>query len=354
MPAAPLSLPPAERAASEAAAAWAARHSPRRVLATTVGRGQAARALAATATTAEVVCWQLDDYRHRLALAAGDDGPRPVQQLCLSDPPPGPFDLALLPSPARGEKELLRDQLQLLWERLAVGGALVAAVDNPHDDWLRRQLLDYFPPVTVRREGDATVYLARKDGAPRRVRDFRCQFAFRDRGRLLQAITRPGVFSHRRLDPGARKLLDAAEIGPGERILDVGCGAGVVAHGLAAREPTATVLGIDSHARAIECAVAGAELNELANVRFVLDSQGLAAEAGAFDLAVANPPYYGDFRIAGHFLAVARRALRPGGRLLLVTKQASWYDEVLPESWLDCRRWPAKEYWICAATKGEA
>ena len=55
-------------------------------------------------------------------------------------------------------------------------------------------------------------------------RDFSCVFVYRDGQRLLKAVTRPVVFSHRHVDPGARQLLAAAEVGPGMHGLDIGGG----------------------------------------------------------------------------------------------------------------------------------
>jgi len=51
-------------------------------------------------------------------------------------------------------------------------------------------------------------------------------------GESLRFVTRPGVFAYGQMDLGSRALLTAAEIQPGERILDLGCGAG--ATGIAA------------------------------------------------------------------------------------------------------------------------
>ena len=47
--------------------------------------------------------------------------------------------------------------------------------------------------------------------------------------------------------------------------------------------------------------------------------------AAEFDLVLANPPYYSNFRIAELFAACAARALKPSGTALFVTKRTDWY-----------------------------
>jgi 16S rRNA (guanine1207-N2)-methyltransferase len=273
-----------------------------------------------------------------------------LRLVCQPDLPDDRVELAVLPFSRRGEAELTRELLQQACLRLELGGVLVASVDNPQDRWLHEQLQELFEKVTVQRHDDATAYIARKTAEPRKVRDFHCQFAFRDRGRLIKAVTRPGVFSHRRLDAGARQLLNAAEVAPGMRILDIGCGAGTVALGLAARDPTAAVQAVDSNARAIQCTLAGAKLNALTNVTAELNATGSYSRDGAFDLAVANPPYYADHRIAELFLSAACRSLKPGGRVLIVAKRPDWYELAMPANWDNVEHWASKNYHIITAT----
>jgi 16S rRNA (guanine1207-N2)-methyltransferase len=321
-----------------------------RILSTTLGRAQAAAALAAQRPACRVTCWLLDDHARRLAIAASGRLDNLALELS-ADAPPGAVDLAVVPLSTRGEAELSRDLLQSAWQRLAVGGTLVTAVDNPRDRWLRAQLAAWFDAIRPLPQHDATVYLARKDEAPRKVKGFRCEFAFRDRGRLLRAVSRPGVFAHRRVDPGARRLLEAAEPRDGMRVLEIGCGSGVVAIGLAARDPALAVHAVDSHARAVECTRAGAELNALANLTVELNSTGDYGLRDAFDLAVLNPPYYGDFVIARRFLDAARSALQPGGEVLVVTKTPEWFREALEAEWTAVRVWDNKGYWLAQARK---
>jgi 16S rRNA G1207 methylase RsmC len=134
-------------------------------------------------------------------------------------------------------------------------------------------------------------------------------------------------------------------------VLDIGCGAGTVALALAARDPSIYVHAVDSNARAVECTLAGAELNGLSNVTAEVNGTGEYGNGGVYDLAVANPPYYADFRIARLFVNAAHRSLRSGGRLLVVAKHPEWYAESLPAEWDHVEHWPSKRYRIISAMR---
>ncbi len=308
-----------------------------RVLCTSAGYAQLAAALARERPEARVVCHWLDLYqaeeaRERVAAAEGGAPPPNLELACAPDFPEGEFDLVALPLSSGGEADLARDLLQMGHERLRVGGLLAAATDNRDDRWLHEQVLRLFGAATRRPARLGTAYIARKTAPLRRRIDFTRRFAFRDRGRLIQAVSRPGVFSHGRADPGARALLERMEVFPGARVLDIGCGSGVLSLAAAARASGVAVLAVDSSARAVACTAEGARLNGLESA---VRAELLAAAApfgarGGFDLALANPPYYAQFRIAERFLEAARAALAPGGRLLAVTKMPDWYREHLP------------------------
>jgi 16S rRNA (guanine1207-N2)-methyltransferase len=321
-----------------------------RILCTTLGRAQAARVLASERPAADVACWILD--QHHLHLAAAACGETANLSLELSpDAPDGARDLAVVPLATRGEAELARDLIQSAWQQLDVGGMLVVAVDNREDRWVRAQLEAWCDKVRVDAHEDAMVYTARKDTSPRKLKNFRCEFAFRDRGRLIHAVSRPGVFSHRRIDAGARRLLEAAELPPAGRALDLGCGSGVVALAVAARDPTAQVFGVDSHSRAVACTQEGAELNGLQNVTVELNASFDLRRTAEFDLALLNPPYYGDFVLAERFLEAAHDALKPGGVVQIVTKGPDWYRQSMPGAWSRVDAQQSKSYWIVSATR---
>lgn len=116
-----------------------------------------------------------------------------------------------------------------------------------------------------------------------------------------------------------RLLLDAAQIGPADRVLDVGCGNGETSRDAARTAVRGAVLGVDLSTRMVERARDLARTEGLGNARFeVADAQVHPFGAGAYDVVVSR---FGASFFAGPVAAFAniRNALRPGGRLVAVT-----------------------------------
>ncbi|HEY7955096.1 MAG TPA: 23S rRNA (uracil(1939)-C(5))-methyltransferase RlmD [Polyangia bacterium] len=87
-------------------------------------------------------------------------------------------------------------------------------------------------------------------------------------------------------------VLDAARLDGTERVVDCYTGVGGVALTLAAR--AAEVIGIEENPRAIEDAIASAELNHTGRTRFVCgDAAARLAELDGADVIVLNPPRRG-------------------------------------------------------------
>jgi len=323
------------------------------VLCTSLGRGQFAAA-AAQNRGDSVVCCFLDQYALKQARDFHSDLPPNLHFECVADFPSDEVDVVALPTTAGGEAELVRDILQSGLLRLRMGGTLLATTDNRDDSWLHDELRKLFPKVTRRPAEQGVLYVATKSEPPRKIKNYECRFAFRDEGRLIQAVSRPGVFSHRRIDGGARALLRAASIQPGMRALELGCGSGVVSLALALRAPDVQVQALDSNVRAVACARLGAELNGLSNIAVCLNTAesepGDAISAASFDLVVANPPYFSNNRIAEIFARCAAKALKPSGTALFVTKRAEWFQERLPELFATVAVEPAGNYLIVRAT----
>lgn len=269
---------------------------------------------------------------HSFHSDAGQSGAVSIH--CAAEPPDGPFQSILFPTLAGDSSEVAQELFQSLQTRLVSGGRLIVSTNAAKGHWIDSQLKAVFSRVQQQKFPRGHVFTASKSGSLKKLRGFRARFDFRHQARVLVCETRPGVFSHRRLDGGARALIRALSLvrdgqsseSVVERIVELGCGCGAVSVAAAVSFPQAQILAIDSDARAVECTAQTARLNDLPQIQVVLDSEGTIPNPGQWDLLLGNPPYYSDFRIAELFLQAARRALRPGGQVLIVTKPVEWQE----------------------------
>lgn len=298
---------------------------------TSLGRGQLAAQLAGDHPETTVTCLFMDKYLAERAYEARQPMPANLKLVCDTDFPEEEFDHIFLPLPIRGERELIRDQLQDAFLHLPEQGTLIVGNEKPKNMWLHEELQKLFPKVTQVEMDACTILSAQRKGDLKKERDFSCEFAFRDGEHLIKAVSRPGVFNHRQLDLGARTLIDAMRIKHKDQVLDIGCGSGCVTFAAALRADRGHVTAVDSHTRAVQCTQIGAELNELENISVLLDDEVSQPAAGTFDVALANPPYYSNYKIAELFLDGAHRCLKPGGRIYVVAKKAKWYLREMPK-----------------------
>jgi SAM-dependent methyltransferase len=128
------------------------------------------------------------------------------------------------------------------------------------------------------------------------------------------------------------RLLAVATIGERERVLDVGCGTGQTTRDAARAASVGSALGVDLSSRMLDYARRRAVEEGVTNVTFAQgDAQIHPFEPGAFDLAISRTAamFFGD-----HVAAFGNigRALRSGGRLVLVTWQPlagnEWIREI--------------------------
>lgn len=331
-----------------------------RIIAVSNAGAQAAAEIARKNPTATVVCNFLDAFLADSARIR-NEGVENLEITCLPDLPEGSCNAAVIPFPVKGESDLAREYLQQNLQRLTPDGKLYASSDNVKDRWLHEQLRAAFQKVTNRETPKGRLYIASKPKPLKKVKDFGCWFAFRDGERLIHACSRPGVFSHRRMDNGARALIDSltVENGPragevvrdGDRVLDIGCGNGSVGFAAALRANNVKVCAMDANARAVQCAAWGAEKNGISGFSTQLEAAGKCADAGKFDLALANPPYFSNFRIAEIFVQAAFSGLKPGGRLHFVTKQPEWFADRFVEVFDEVSVWETRGYFVVKATQ---
>ncbi|WP_106399775.1 class I SAM-dependent methyltransferase [Actinocorallia populi] len=120
-----------------------------------------------------------------------------------------------------------------------------------------------------------------------------------------------------------RPLFEAARIGQDDRVLDIGCGAGLTTRRAAVLAPRGRALGVDLSAPMLECARAVAAEKGITNVSFEQgDAQVHPFAAGEFDVVISRG---GIWYFADPLAAFANigSALRPGGRLAITTPDST-------------------------------
>ena len=131
----------------------------------------------------------------------------------------------------------------------------------------------------------------------------------------------------RMMEPHTARLLAAAAIGPGERVLDIGCGCGETTIRAARSVPEGDAVGVDLSAVMLAEARRLAGQERLGNLRFEqADAQTHPFPAAGFDVALSRfgVMFFGD--PAAAFANIAA-AIRPGGRLVF----ACWQDPAKAE-----------------------
>src|SRR5262245_20720602 len=127
-----------------------------------------------------------------------------------------------------------------------------------------------------------------------------------------------------------RRLIRKCGIGPGMRVLDIGCGVGDVSMLLAdAVGATGCVLGFDSEPRAIEVARTRARVAGYRNIEFVVASDNAFPDRPLFDAAIGR---YILHHLADPVATVRRaaEAVRPSGVVAFQEPASHIDDQTLP------------------------
>lgn len=152
----------------------------------------------------------------------------------------------------------------------------------------------------------------------------------------MRAPEQLGPYTYRQSDTcfplGQDSLLLAsfATVRRGDRVWDLGCGAGALLLLLAAQQPELTLAGVELSPADSDLARANLAENGLAGTILTGDIRALTLPAGTASLAVCNPPYFkaGSGASGGparteearlsDWCAAAGRLLKNGGRFALV------------------------------------
>ena len=173
------------------------------------------------------------------------------------------------------------------------------------------------------------VQLSKTDQAPNWLR-YASSFKAGD----LSFMTLPGVFGHGKLDRGTALLLEHVPAPAHGKLLDLGCGSGVIGLTMEARCNALDVTLTDVDAMALR----STELNSarLALETSIAASDGLKSVEGRFDYIFSNPPFHQgkrtDYEFAARLFQDAKRHLNRGGQLWIVANRHLAYEEWATEA----------------------
>lgn len=167
----------------------------------------------------------------------------------------------------------------------------------------------------------------------------------------LQFETEESLFSPDSPDRGTLAMLGNVEIKEGDKVLDLGCGYGLVGISIAKVIGDRNVYMVDINEKAVEYAGKNAEKNGVPGVT-IMQGNGLEPfEDNDFSLILSNPPYHTDFSVPKAFIEKGFRQLRIGGRMVMVVKRLDWYKNKLTTIFGGVRVVEEDGYYILTAEK---
>ena len=141
----------------------------------------------------------------------------------------------------------------------------------------------------------------------------------RIRGFDLRLTTQTGVFSHKEVDPGTKLLIEAMHVSPTAKVLEIGCGYGVIGIVAAKLAVRGHVTMVDPDVRATRLTQKNLEANGVTNADVVLGDGVLDLPPKAkYDVVVTNPPTHSGREVLDEIVAGSYKVLKPRGALYMV------------------------------------
>jgi 16S rRNA (guanine1207-N2)-methyltransferase len=145
----------------------------------------------------------------------------------------------------------------------------------------------------------------------------------------LHFDTAPTLFSPAKADRGSLAILSCVSLEPNDKVLDLGCGYGLIGIYAAKVIGAERVWMADNDQTAIEYAVKNLAINGVERVSVVMSDGFREIREANFTKIICNPPYHVDFSVPKHFIEKGFNRLVLNGSMYIVTKRKPWYQNKL-------------------------
>lgn len=174
------------------------------------------------------------------------------------------------------------------------------------------------------------------------------------KGIELTLETAPTLFSPRHIDRGTLALLSIIDFGAGDKVLDLGCGYGVVGIVAGKLIGAENVTMTDVDEVAVQIATKNAVANDVPDIDVKVSDGYAQVDDKNFTKIISHPPYHVDFSVPKMFIEKGFHRLAVGGQLYMVTKRKEWYKNKLIAIFGGVRIWEIDEYYVFMAIKKSA
>jgi 16S rRNA G1207 methylase RsmC len=138
-----------------------------------------------------------------------------------------------------------------------------------------------------------------------------------DRQLDIDFYTASGLFSKDHIDKGSRLLIKKANIKPGQKILDLGCGYGIV--GIVIKKKNDVLIEFsDINSRAVSVTKKNLELHKIKAKVYHCD--GFEKIKSKYDIILLNPPQTAGKKVCQKLILDSKDHLNPNGSIQVVAR----------------------------------
>jgi len=170
---------------------------------------------------------------------------------------------------------------------------------------------------------------------------------------VMDFLTETEVFSPHGADRGTLAMLSVVKFEKQDKVLDLGCGYGLVGIWAAKQIGVEQVVMCDVSETAVTVARKNCERNGVEVAVYQSDGLKDLPQELQFTKILSNPPYHEDFSVPKGFIELGYKQLALGGIMYMVTKRKDWYYNKLKAVFGGVRVKEIDGYYVFTAEKRE-